>query len=97
MTRLGLGTWLLLGLLAAPAWADHDDALRLQQAGAILPLETLLDKARTRQPGRVLGVELESEHGRYVYELILLDKAGRVWEMELDAATGEILEQAQED
>jgi len=89
--------WLVLALLCVPARADQDSALRLQRAGEILPLEVVLDRARAHQPGKLLGVELELEHGRYVYELILRDPAGRVWELDLDAATGEILSHERED
>jgi len=88
---------ILLALLAVPAAAGQDEVLRLERSGQILPLETLLERARARHPGKVLDVELEHEHGRYVYEVILLDQAGRVWEVEMDAATGELLEPPPED
>jgi len=88
---------ILLTLATVPAMADQDDALRLERSGQILPLETLLEHARARHPGSVLDVELEHERGRYVYEVILLDPGGRVWELEIDAATGEPIEPPPQD
>lgn len=78
------------------AWADypehHDqDAIkRLRDAGKILPLETILREFRqTHGQGRLLEAELEIEQGRYVYELIILEKNGTVRELEYDAHTGD--------
>ncbi len=55
-----------------------------------MPLDELL--ARTELAGlTVLEVELEREDGRLVYELELLDEAGRVHDRYYDAVTGEPL------
>lgn len=76
----------------------HDEVRRLQQEGDILSLEHILQQARQQHAGgRVLETELEHERGRYVYEVELLDEHGQVWEMKLDAQTGEMLRQEQED
>jgi len=85
---------LLTGLLAPAVFArdDHEEARRLREAGETLPLETVLEHARRAQPGKVLEVKLEREHGVYVYELDVLDDAGVVWELELDARDGAVLE-----
>ena len=76
---------------AAVADHDHDDARRLREAGSIMPLERLLGAVRERHSGRVIGVELEHEHGRLVYEIELLDERGRVRELLFDAADGQYL------
>ena len=76
---------------------DHEEARRLQQAGAILPLEIIIEKAQAIHPGRILEVELEEKHDRYYYEIELLDKNGRVWEMKFDSKTGQLLKQEQDD
>jgi uncharacterized membrane protein YkoI len=89
--------FLLLATLAAAALGDHEEARRLLSGGAILPLEDILESARRHQPGDILDVELEQEHGRHVYEILLLDGQGRVWELELDAATGELIDREAED
>lgn len=76
---------------------DHEEARRLQQAGAILPLETILQKAQAIHPGRVLEVELETRRSGHQYEIDLLDEAGRVWELKLDAQSGELIKEEMED
>jgi len=45
----------------------------------------------------VLEIELDEDHGRTIYEIELLDEQGRVLELEVDAATGEILQQEYDD
>lgn len=89
-----------LGLLAAAtASADegHDEARRLKEAGAILPLEQVLAKARAAYPaGRVIEAELERERGRYIYEIKLVDEQGRVRELKYDARSGEWIQRERE-
>ncbi len=48
-------------------------------------------RSRKAQPGQVVGLELEREHGRLVYEVKLIDNANKVPQVELDAATGALL------
>jgi uncharacterized membrane protein YkoI len=80
-----------LGVATGAAADGHDDAYRLRQRGEILPLERILDRAQSMQPGSVLEVELERKHGRYVYEVEILDPQGVVWELKLDAGNGELI------
>ena len=94
---------LLLAIaLTAPARADDDDvdqvkAARLRNTGEILPLEKVLERARAEHAGKVLETELEHKHGRYVYEIEVLDARGVVWEMKFDAKTGALLKSEQDD
>ena len=91
---------LLALLICFPVMAsddDHEKARRLQQAGAILPLETIIEKAQAIHPGRILEVELETKHGQYQYEIELIDESGHVWEMKFDSQTGQLLKQELED
>jgi uncharacterized membrane protein YkoI len=88
---------LLLHGNAALASDDHETARRLSEAGKILPLETILEHAQQHQPGRVLEVEFENIRGQYIYEIEILNAKGIVWELELDAQTGQLLERKQED
>jgi len=76
---------------------DQDDAKVLRQQGAILPLEKILQAAQKQHPGRVIQVELEEKHGRYVYEVEIVDNNGRVWEMKIDARDASLLSQELED
>ncbi|MHC8313725.1 PepSY domain-containing protein [Pseudomonas sp. GT1P32] len=71
---------------------DQDEALRLRQQGVILPLEQVVKQALERYPGsKLLEAELEEKHDVYIYEVELLTIEGVVRELDLDAATGELL------
>jgi len=86
---------LILLCLAAPADAgadEHDRARRALEAGEILPLSEILRVAETARPGRVIEVELDRDDGRWLYELELVSPEGHLYEMEIDAATGTVLE-----
>jgi uncharacterized membrane protein YkoI len=72
--------------------ADHDNAKRLREAGEILPLATIAERARGVQPGRIIEIELEAKRGGYIYEVEIVDESGRVHELKLDARTGELFE-----
>jgi uncharacterized membrane protein YkoI len=84
----------MLGIESARADADADSARRLVQQGAILPLAEILPRVQAVQAGTLIELELhyEREHDAYVYEMEVLDADGRLWEVELDATTGELIE-----
>jgi uncharacterized membrane protein YkoI len=91
---------LLLGLflvLIVHADEDHEQARRLKELGLILPLEKIIQAVQAQYPGRILEVELETEHGRYLYEVEILDEHGVVWELLYDAASGELLKRKHDD
>lgn len=97
------GRALMVGLLAFCSLAvardlDQDEALRLRQEGVILPLEQLLGQAMAPYPGaRLLEAELEEKQQKLVYEVELLTTAGVVREIKLDAATGDLLKDEEDD
>lgn len=70
---------------------SHDRALEASERGEILPIAEIYERARARYPGRVLEAELDREQGRWVYELKVLDPAGRLREVYLDAQSGAVL------
>lgn len=78
---------------------DSDRARRLVQEGEILSLEEILPRVRAVRDGTLIEIELDydADHDAYVYEMELVDTDGRLWEVELDAATGELLELEPED
>jgi uncharacterized membrane protein YkoI len=83
---------LLAALPLAGIRADEDDqerALSAREAGRALPLAGILERARADASGRILGVELEDEGGRVIYEVKVLRPDGRVRTLAYDAATGE--------
>lgn len=88
---------ILLCLLAigVPSFADdadHETARRAVERGELLPLATILANAEKTHPGRVLDVELDRDDGRYLYEIDVLLKDGRVIELTYDGRTGKLLE-----
>ena len=84
--------------LAAARDLDQDEALKLRQQGVILPLEQLMQQALGRHPGaRLLEAELEEKHNQYVYEVELLTTEGVVREIKLDAASGALLKDEEDD
>lgn len=107
MRRIML-TLLMLGLPPAAAQAqapDDEDVLDSDYAraavarGEILPLSELLPRISARFPGQVLDIELDlHDDGRFEeYEFEILTPDGRLIEVDVDAATGEITEVGPED
>ena len=88
-----LSTGLMMAMPASLALADidHRAARELRLSGKILPLERIIEVVREIKTGIIIETELEFEKGRYIYEVEILDDDGLVWEIELDAATAEIL------
>lgn len=76
---------------------DHDKAKRLMEDGNILPLKTILQKARKIQPGKILEVELENKKGKRIYEVELLTTEGNVIELKFNARTGTHISTEKED
>ncbi|MBM7061751.1 PepSY domain-containing protein [Pseudomonas sp. UL073] len=75
-----------------------DEALRLRDAGTIQSFEKLNAAAIAKHPGATVSeTELEEEYGRYIYQLELRDPQGVRWDLELDAASGQILKDHQDD
>jgi uncharacterized iron-regulated membrane protein len=76
----------------ALADSEQDRARAAVQAGKVLPLKTLLERMEREHPGQVLEVELEQDDGRWIYEIKLLQPGGRLVKLELDAASGAVLQ-----
>ncbi|RYJ02464.1 MAG: hypothetical protein EON47_07410 [Acetobacteraceae bacterium] len=69
---------------------DHDRARAAVEAGEIRPLTQLLAEVEKRYIGQVVDTDLDREDGRWVYEFKLLPPSGRMFRVEVDAATGTI-------
>jgi uncharacterized membrane protein YkoI len=76
---------------------DHDRARRLLERGDIRPLSEILARVEGDLPGRIIATEFEREDGIYVYEFKVVDPAGRVREVYVDAATGTLLKVEDDD
>jgi len=89
---------MIVALITGTGFSEetHHRAKRLKDAGDILPLEKIIERAREKYTGTVLETELEEKKGRLIYEIELLDKNGVVREMKFDARTGELLKTKEE-
>jgi len=85
------------GLPAARADENHVEARKLRESGEILPLETIAERARAARSGEIIETELERGNGGYVYEVEILDESGTVWELKLNAKSGELIEMERDD
>lgn len=89
----------LAGLSFADDDIGPDQALKLVEAGTIMPFDELNEVVLDLHPdATVEETELELEYGRYVYQVEL--RAGtpsQEWDVALDAATGEVLEDRRDD
>ena len=90
----------ILSLLAAGAVQgddDHEEAFRLRESREILPLEELMRRLDLGPDARILEIESEFEHGRRVYEIEYLSGNGSIREVLIDARSGEILADEEDD
>ena len=88
---------LIVLLLAGAAVADsldhdHDRARAALGRGEVRPLALILETVTAEIPGEVVEVELEREHGAWVYEFKVIAPDGHVLEVLVDAASGALLE-----
>lgn len=83
-------TLVVAGSGAAAFARDHDDARRAVEAGEIRPLADILNAVRGKLPGEVVGVRLEREAGAWMYEFRVVDERGRLFEIHVDARSGEV-------
>ncbi|HLI10041.1 MAG TPA: PepSY domain-containing protein [Alphaproteobacteria bacterium] len=80
-------------LLPARAGDDDADYRAIRQAvqnGEIRSLSDILAVTRGKLPGDVVGVEIEHKHGHWQYEFRVADNQGRLFEVYVDAHTGDI-------
>ncbi|MCC6592365.1 MAG: peptidase [Xanthomonadales bacterium] len=76
---------------------DHEHAREAVRRGELLSLERILALHPPRPGERLLEVEVEHEAGRWEYELELLGADGRVRELEIDGASGALLDEDEDD
>ena len=70
---------------------DQDRAKRARERGEVRPLEEIMPILRREAPGEVARIELERERGAWIYEFKVIDPAGRLREIKIDAATGRVV------
>jgi uncharacterized membrane protein YkoI len=76
---------------------NHEKLDDARRQGALMPIELLLKRLNEKLKGEILEIELDDKDGRLYYEIYYLDSEGRRIEIEVDAATGEILNDKAED
>ncbi len=70
---------------------DHERARHAVERVEMKPLAEILNRVRKTMKGEIVGVEIEREGGRWVYELRVVSRSGRLTEVYVDGATGHIL------
>lgn len=90
---LSLALFLAQGLppVTAQERRDHERARAALEAGQIRPLSDLLAEVERRFRGRVIEADLERDDTQWLYELKILPPNGRLFIVELDAATGALV------
>jgi len=76
---------------------EHDDRhkrpYQMREAverGDIKPLSEVLRSVQSKLPGEIVGVEAEYKNGAWMYEFRVLSDTGRLYEVEVNAATAKI-------
>ncbi len=99
--------WLYLALalgMTSVFFAQADDkdiqsnqVLQWLKQGKVLPLEEILQRHEKRIDGRLLDVEVEKEGSIIIYELKVLRKDSSIFEIKINAKTGQWLKEEIED
>lgn len=77
---------------------DSDEKLTAKdKKKAKITLEEARAIALKRVSGTVVEEELEKEKGRLQYAFDIRDSAGKIWDVEIDAVTGEVLYAGEDD
>jgi uncharacterized membrane protein YkoI len=89
---------LVITVAVAASWptvarADGHERDALHEAvehGEIRSLADILATIRDKLPGEVAGVAVERKDGRWIYEFRVVDRQGRLFEVNVDARTATI-------
>ncbi|WP_246711479.1 PepSY domain-containing protein [Rhizobium leguminosarum] len=71
---------------------SHEDLPKRVHEGKILPLAVLKAKVLAKLPGELIDVSVDRHDDRIIYEFRILRGSGQVTEVEVDAASGRIVE-----
>ena len=76
---------------------DSDEVLRLSSSGTLQTFEHLDAQALSRHPGAtIIDTDLKNQYGRYIYKVELLDAQNIEWDLEMDAITGQVFRNHQD-
>ena len=84
-------------LLSMPAWSDKGKKGKQGNVAELakdakITIDQAVKNGSDKVPGTVVEAELEKKHGKTVWEVEVLDAAGKVTEVHIDAATGEVID-----
>ncbi len=81
----------------AAAHEEHDEeaARHALENGEIVPLERVIAELGAAVPGEISGLELEKEHGIWIYEFKIISPEGRMLKVRVDAKTGKLLKKTE--
>lgn len=68
----------------------HDEVRVAVERGEIKPLPELLKIVNDKMFGEIAGVEIERKQNRWFYEFRVIDDGGRLFEVYVDANSGDI-------
>ncbi len=69
---------------------DHDETLEAVNRAEIRKLADILAAVKDKLPGEIVGFEIERKRDVWYYEFRTVDKAGRIFEVYVNAKTAEI-------
>lgn len=75
---------------------DFERAFGAVQRGEIMRLSEILPRIEAEFGGRTIETEIETDNGRWVYEMEILTADGRLFEVDVDAVTGEVVKTEEE-
>ena len=76
---------------------DDFDIYNARKLGRIRPLNEIRKQVAARIRGRIIEIEFEYKHGRPVYEFKYVTPQGRLREMYVDARTGKMIRDKEDD
>ena len=79
---------------------DGDDGEKLSAVDAKhakISMESARGVALKRVTGSIIEEDLEKENGRLQYTFDIRDSSGKIWDVEIDAITGEVIKATDED
>lgn len=69
------------------------DIVKLANDGTIKPFDQLDKIATDLHPGSTIrDADIDNKHGRIIYEVELVDAQGVEWDIDIDAKTGEVVQ-----
>ena len=75
--------------------SESEEAQAVTQAS--VSMNSAIEIALQQVPGNVIGAEFENEDGQIVWEVEILAANKEVYELEIDATSGKVLEQKKDD